>query len=68
METKARILSSALIIIAYYVTMYHNSVLGARLYTVANLLAMPYMIKTKCWDVVILLSFLTLIGLPKVFS
>jgi len=68
MEVKARILSSALIIIAYYVTMYHNSVLGARLYTVANLLAMPYMIKTKCWDVVILLSFLTLIGLPKVFS
>ena len=30
--------------------------------------ALPYMIRHKCWDIVALLSFLIVAGLPKVFS
>jgi hypothetical protein len=64
----ARIVSSILVILAYYITMYHDTIIGARIYMVANSLALPYMIKARCWDVVILLSFLIIVGLPKVLT
>jgi hypothetical protein len=41
---------------------------GARLYMIGNTLALPYMIKNKCWDVVALLIFLIIMGLPKVMG
>jgi hypothetical protein len=64
----ARIISSILVITAYYITMYHDTSTGARVYMVANALALPYMIRNKCWDIVALLSFLILVGLPKVLT
>jgi hypothetical protein len=33
---------------------------------IGNVLALPYMIRNKCWDVVALLTFLVIMGLPKV--
>jgi len=68
MESKARILSSITIVFAFYMTLYHDSVMGAKLYMFGNLLALPYMIKNKCWDVVALLTFLIIMGLPKVIG
>jgi len=67
-ENRARILSSFIICFAYIITMYHDTTLGCQLYLVGNSLAIPYMIRHKCWDIVALLSFLIVAGLPKVFS
>ena len=63
----ARIISSGLIVIAYYTTLYHNTRTGAIMHVTADCLAMPYMIQAKCWDIVALLTFLILIGLPRIF-
>ena len=68
MENKARILSSLILCVAYIITLYVDTTLGSRLYLVGNLLAMPYMIKHKCWDIVALLSFFIITGLPRVLS
>ena len=68
MESKARILSSITILFAFYITLYHDSAMGAKLYMIGNLLALPYMIRNKCWDVVVLLAFLIIMGLPKVIG
>ena len=68
MDSKARILSSITIVFAFYITLYHDNVMGARLYMIGNLLALPYMIRNKCWDVVVLLAFLIIMGLPKVIG
>jgi len=65
MENKARIVSSLVLCVAYIITLYYNDVIGARLYLMGNLLAVPYMIKNKCWDVVALLAFFIAVGLPK---
>jgi hypothetical protein len=65
MENRARIVSSLILCAAYIITLYYDDVLGAKLYTTGNILAMPYMIKEKCWDVVCLLSFFIIVGLPK---
>lgn len=67
-DVQARVISSILIVTAYYITMYHDTIIGARLYMIANTLALPYMIRNKCWDIVALLSFLILVGLPKVLT
>jgi hypothetical protein len=67
-DVKARIISSILVVTAYYITMYHDTTTGAKIYMVANSLALPYMIRNKCWDVVALLTFLILVGLPKVLT
>jgi len=68
MESKARILSSIIVVFAFYITLYHDTVVGARLYMIGNTLALPYMVKNKCWDVVALLIFLIIMGLPKVMG
>ena len=68
MESKTRILSSIMILCAFYITMYHSTTIGSRLYFIGNSLALPYMIKNKCWDVVFLLVFLIIMGLPKVIG
>jgi hypothetical protein len=65
MENRARIISSLVLCAAYIITLYVDEVVGARLYTIGNCLAMPYMIKEKCWDIVALLSFFLIVGLPK---
>ena len=68
MESKARILSSIIVVFAFYITLYHDTVVGARLYMIGNTLALPYMVKNKCWDVVVLIVFLIIMGLPKVIG
>jgi len=68
MDSNARILSSITVIFAFYITMYHDTVVGARLYMIGNSLALPYMIRNKCWDVVVLIVFLIIMGLPKVIG
>jgi hypothetical protein len=68
MENRARIVSSLVLCVAYIITLYYDEVLGAKLYTAGNALALPYMIKEKCWDIVALLSFFIIVGLPKALS
>jgi hypothetical protein len=68
MENRARIISSLVLCVAYIITLYVDEVLGARLYLAGNILAMPYMIKEKCWDITLLLSFFIVVGLPKALS
>jgi hypothetical protein len=68
MQNQARILSSMILCVAYIITLYVDTITGSRLYLVGNALALPYMIKHKCWDIVALLTFFIIVGLPKVFS
>ena len=68
MENKARICSSLIVCVAYFVTLYVDTTIGARIYIVGNALALPYMVKHKCWDLVALLGFFIVVGLPKVFA
>lgn len=67
-EVTARIISSILVVVAYWITLYHDTRNGAMIYLIANSLAIPYMVRQKCWDVVALLSFLIIVGLPKILS
>jgi hypothetical protein len=64
-DVPMRIVGSALVITAYFVVLHINVTLGVGLHFVADLISVPYFIRTKSWDVVIMLAFLLLISLSK---
>lgn len=62
---RLRIIGSALVIVAYFIVLHVNVLVGVGAHFVADLISVPYFIKTKSWDVVIMLVFLLCISLSK---
>ena len=67
LDTQGRIVGSFLIVTAYYVVLHVSATIGAVMYLTANAISMPFFIRTKGWDVVVMLSFLMAISLTKLF-
>ena len=64
-DTQGRILGSFLIVTAYFVVLHVSATVGALMHLIANLISLPFFIRTKAHDVVIMLSFLIVISLAK---
>ena len=62
-----RILGSGLVIAAYFVTLHLDVVTGVVLHLTAISISMPYFVKSKAWDVVIMFSFIMTIGIGRLF-
>ena len=60
-----RIVGSGLVIIAYFIVLHVDVMVGALTHFIADLISIPYFIRTKSWDVVIMLTFLLAISLSK---
>ena len=60
-----RITGSALVFIAYFTVLHVNVVVGVITHFIADLISVPYFIRTKSWDVVIMLVFLLTISVSK---
>ena len=67
-DTQGRILGSFLIVTAYFVVLHVSATIGALMHLVANVISLPFFIRTKAHDVVIMLSFLMVISLTKLIS
>ena len=65
-DSLGRILGSFLIVTAYFIVLHISATLGAMMHLIANIISVPFFIRTKAWDVVIMLSFLMVISLTKV--
>ena len=63
--TTGRIIGSFLIVTAYYVVLHVSSYIGSIMYLTANAISLPFFIRTKGYDVVIMLTFLMVISLSK---
>ena len=63
-----RILGSTLIVVSYFVVLHVDAKLGVVVHLVADSVTIPYFIKYKMWDMVIMLGFLTTIGISKLLS
>ena len=61
-DVNLRILGSGLIIIAYFVILHVNTTLGVTIQMVGDSISIPYFIRTKSWDVVIMMAFLLTIS------
>jgi hypothetical protein len=64
----ARIIGSIMVILAYFTILHINVTVGVILNLVADLISIPYFVRTKSFDVVIMIGFLTSISLSKLLS
>ena len=63
-----RILGSGLVIAAYFITLHLDVVTGVVVHLTAISISMPYFVKSKAWDVVIMFSFIMTIGIGRLFA
>jgi hypothetical protein len=57
-----RVLGSGLVIIAYFTILHINTTLGVVLQMVGDSISIPYFVRTKSWDIVIMVTFLLVIS------
>ena len=63
--TLMRIIGSIGVIVAYFVILHISSFWGVALHFIADLITIPYFVRTKAWDLVIMLTFLLSISVSK---
>jgi len=61
-----RVIGSSLAIVAYFIVIHVDVMMGVTAHFIADFISVPYFVKTKSWDVVIMLSFLLIISLSKI--
>jgi len=66
--THMRILGSILVITAYFIILHVNVTIGVITNLTADIISIPYFVKTKSWDVVIMLTFIIAIGFSKLLT
>ena len=66
--TTGRIIGSFLIVTAYFIVLHVSATLGAAMHLIANVISIPFFIRTKAHDVVIMLSFLMIISFTKLIQ
>ena len=64
-DVPMRIVGSFLVITAYFIVLHVNVTMGVVLHFIADLISVPYFIRTRSWDVVIMLGFLLTISMSK---
>ena len=65
---RMRIIGSGLVISAYFVTLHVDIVTGVIVHLIAMSISVPYFIKSKAWDVVIMMAFLMTIGASRLLT
>jgi len=63
-----RVLGSGLVITAYFVILHIDVTVGVIINLTADVISVPYFIRTKSWDVVAMLSFISAIGISKLIA
>jgi|TARA_R100000908_G_scaffold64740_2_gene49767 hypothetical protein len=66
--TNMRVTGSIAVIVAYFAILHVNVLLGVIINFIADLISIPYFVKTKAWDVVVMLGFLLAISFSKLLS
>ena len=65
---RMRIVGSGLVISAYFITLHLDVVTGVIVHLIAMSISVPYFIKSKAWDVVIMMAFLITIGAGRLVT
>ena len=63
-----RVVGSGLVISAYFITLHLDVITGVIVHLIAMSISVPYFIKSKAWDVVIMMAFLITIGAGRLVT
>ena len=67
-DVPMRITGSVLVVVSYIALVHIDTVLGVRLQLLGDGLAIPYFIRIKAWDVVVMVGVLSFVSISKLFS
>ena len=67
-DVPMRITGSVLVVVSYVALIYIDTVLGVRLQLLGDGLAIPYFIRIKAWDVVVMVGVLSFVSISKLFG
>ena len=65
LDTIGRIIGSFMVVTAYFVVLHVSVTLGVVMHFIADAISIPFFIRTKSWDVVIMLGFPLVISSTK---
>ena len=65
---RMRVIGSGLVITAYFITLHLDVEIGVIVHLTAMSVSIPYFVKSKAWDVVIMMSFLMTIGTGRLIT
>lgn len=60
-----RVIGSGLVIIGYGIVLHVNTRVGASIHLVADLITLPFFLRIRAFDVVVMIGFLTTISMSK---
>lgn len=66
LDETARVIGSGAVILGYFIVLHVSTTIGVIFHIVGDGLAVPYFIRTKSWDVVVMIGFLEIISFSKV--
>ena len=67
-DVVGRVLGSVLVIAGYFIVLNVDVTTGVVTNLVADTLSIPFFVRTKAWDVVVMISFLAIVSVSKLSS
>ena len=67
-DVRLRVLGSVIVIVSYFVVLHVSAPLGAVGNTIGDGISLPFFIRTKSWDVVIMIAFMMVISVSKLVT
>lgn len=61
-----RVIGSGLVVLSYFILVHVSFGVGIVMQSFADAITVPYFIRTKSWDVVVMLAFLLIVSLSKI--
>ena len=65
-DVRLRVVGSALVVVSYFIILHVSAPVGALGQIIGDTISLPFFIRTKAWDCVVMITFLLFIGLSKV--
>ena len=66
LDVTLRVTGSILVVLSYFILVHISFNIGIVMQTFADAITVPYFVRTKSWDVVVMLSFLLIVSLSKI--
>ena len=65
---RMRVVGSGLVIFAYFITIHLDVITGVIVHLFATSISVPYFLRFKAWDVVVMMAFLMTIGAGRLLK
>ena len=65
LDVTGRILGSALVIVGYFIVLNVDVTAGVITNLIGDSISLPFFVRTKAWDVVVMISFLAIVSVSK---